>query len=62
MVVPNGKRQSSGDRGGLVALQVDKTTSGISIKELEMLPRLEEIEQLDTLALLLIRPQVKSMG
>jgi len=49
MVVPNGKRQSSGDRGGLVALQVDKTTSGISIKELEMLPRLEEIEQLDTL-------------
>ena len=49
MVVENGKRQSSGDRGGLVALQVDKTTSGISIKELEMLPRLEEIEQLDTL-------------
>jgi uncharacterized alkaline shock family protein YloU len=49
MVVPNGKRQSSGDQGGPVALQVDKTASEVSIKELEMLHRLEEIEQLKTL-------------
>ena len=49
MVVENGKRQPGVDRGGPVALKVDKPTSGISVKELEMLPRLEEIEQLDTL-------------
>jgi len=49
MEVQNGKQHSNNHRGESVALQVDKKQSWLTVKELEMVPKLAEIEQLDAL-------------
>jgi len=49
MEVQNGKQHSNDHRGESGAPQADKNLSRLTVKELEMLPKLEEIEQLDGL-------------
>ena len=49
MTVQNGKQQFNEHRGGSVAVHAGQTMSGLTIRELEMLPKLEEIQKLESL-------------